>query len=309
MDRVTRWSISLCMDVVQLNVQRLGRDDTDVIKAAEYTVSGIFALELTSRAVAFSLVNGHLCPTFFKDPFTCIDIAVVALDIAFIIFDQKSGFHKAARAIKMLRLGRMARSARLLKRLHAIRSANTSRGTYSLATKIADGVSIDIEKIAIHMLAPDEESSREWLGMPSLRSTESKDEPVSLEETSPEERNEQLGSDKKRKRRPFSMFSPKKKPPQDSNDDATKQTRGKTHVSSGGERARQLASFPSYQVIEILNLRVLNVDASFTNHVSKLSHARVAGKLEGSEDAGLRMFKKINIGSIAMHTIDERGEA
>ena len=73
-------------------------------------------------------------------------------------------------------------------------------------------------------------------------------------------------------------------------------------------RARQLASFPSYQVIEILKLRVLNVDASFTNHVSKLSSARVAGKLEGSDEAGLRMFKKIDIGSIAMHTIDERGK-
>ena len=110
------------------------------IFAFEVAVTVIFALELGLRAVCFAHVHGRLAPDFCRDPFVVMDMFVVGVDVAMMgitLYDMLAhtaggsqispGFHRVLRSCRLLKLSRMARSARVMKKLRDIQARGARR--------------------------------------------------------------------------------------------------------------------------------------------------------------------------------------
>ena len=111
------------------------------IFAFEVAVTVIFALELGLRALCFAHVHGRLAPDFCRDPFVVMDMFVVGVDVAMMgitLYDMLAhtaggsqispGFHRVLRSCRLLKLSRMARSARVMKKLRDIQAV--ARGVF-----------------------------------------------------------------------------------------------------------------------------------------------------------------------------------
>ena len=176
----------VCLGILFSVIGMPSADESPAMAGFEYGVTMLFAIELCLRARCYTFVHGKLFPDFCRDPFTCIDIAVVAIDLLLMATAVDiRGLHKLARASRLLRMSRfskfhrVARSARVLtavkmwrknqmnKALLLLRQKNLGASVgYGRLARMTDECSVSVSSFKIHMVEPTEAGLCEWLGVP-----------------------------------------------------------------------------------------------------------------------------------------------